>query len=104
MPNNLKFFEKIGKGKESLEKTNLKSKPQEISDENMENVSGGYVFVENQGGKHHYYVHDNWNGRKVSVPGLSNGDCVFYDLAKTVDEVWHGLSWEKQDHLRSEGW
>lgn len=44
---------KKGKGKESLEKTNLKGKPQEISDENMENVSGGYVFVENQGGKHH---------------------------------------------------
>lgn len=95
---------KKGKGKESLEKTNLKGKPQEISDENMENVSGGYVFVENQGGKHNYYVYDNRNGRKVSAPGLSNGDCLTYDIAKTVDEVWHGLSWEKQDQLRSEGW
>ncbi len=50
------------------------------------------------------YVYDNWNGQKVSVPGLSNGDCVFYDNAKTMDEVWHELSWEQQNQLRSEGW
>lgn len=91
---------KKGKGKESLEKTNLKGKPQEISDENMENVSGGIVTPNGKGG---YNVRDNRNFRKVKQWG-SKSDYNYYE-AKTMDEVWnHDFDQGLRNTLRKDGW